>query len=254
MGKSLIFVIEIGVGVMNRLSKILSLFFIVLIFSIPRSISAQDAPKISLPEVEWDFGKIPKGGIVSHKYLIKNQGTKVLRIISVSPGCGCTKAPLEKMFVPPNDSTRVELVFNSANFPGKSSKGATIVSTDSITGHVRINFNVEALEDFDSTYPLYFYPCSLTFKPKLTQQEIKITNISQEKLELKIVDSADDFYQTRLTQKKLASGKSCNLKIDNKKGLPIEDSFKSITLEVKSDSVYRFTLPIRWVGWEGENK
>lgn len=239
---------------MNKLSKILSLFFMVLIFSIPTSISAQDAPKIFVPEVEWDFGKIPKGGIVSHKYLIKNQGTKVLRIISVRPGCGCTRAPLEKMFVPPNDSTRVELVFNSANFPGKSSKGATVVSTDSITGNVRINFTVEVVDNFDSTYPLYFYPCSLTFKPNLTQQEIKIKNISQKKLKLAIVDSPDDFYKTELTQKGLSSGKSCNLKIDNKKGLPLEDSFKSITLEVRSDSVYRFTLPIRWVGWEGENK
>jgi hypothetical protein len=34
----------------------------------------------------------------------------------------------------------------------------------------------------------------------------------------------------------------------------MEGSFKSITLEVVSDTTYRFSLPIRWIGWDKEKK
>jgi hypothetical protein len=242
---------ESGVSEMNRFSFP---FFLVLIFFFSTLILAENMPKIFVPQVEWDFGKVPQGGIVSHKYWIKNQGTKVLHIIRVRPGCGCTQAPLEKLFVPPGDSTKVELVFNSFYYPGKSKKGATIVSTDSITGDIRISFTVEVLPNFDSIYPVYVHPCSLTFKSNLTKQEMKIKNVSKKKLKLEIVDSPDEFYKPRLTKDELASGKSCKLKIENKKELPMEGSFKSITLEVVSDTTYRFSLPIRWIGWDKEKK
>jgi len=226
------------------------LFLLLLVLPFSTLILAENMPKISVPQVEWDFGKVPQGGIVSHKYWIKNSGTKVLHIIRVRPGCGCTQAPLEKLFVPPGDSTKVELVFNSQHYPGKSKKGATVISTDSITGDIRIGFAVEVLPNFDSTYPIYVHPSSLTFKSNLTKQEMEIKNISEKKLKLEIVDFPDEFYKTFLTKTKLASGKSCKLKIENKKGLPMDNSFKSITLEAISDTIYRFTLPVRWVGWD----
>ena len=237
---------------MNRLSGFLLCIILTLPFVVPAL--AEGTPKIFLPETEWDFGKTPKGGVISHKYWIKNQGKKVLYIIKVKPGCGCTKAPLEKLFVPPGDSTSVELIFNTTHYPGRAKKGANITSTDSITGRVRINFIAEVMPDFDSTYPLYFEPCSLSFKPELTKQEVKIKNIGQEKVKLKIVDSPDDFYETKLTKKKLSPGKSCKIEIKNKKELPLKGSFKSITLEAMSDTAYRFTLPIRWVGWDKEKE
>lgn len=237
---------------MNKLTRML--FCVVFIFSFSLSVLAEGTPKIFVPQPEWDFGKTPKGGLISHKYWIKNEGTKVLYILKVRPGCGCTQAPLEKLFIPPNDSAPAELVFNSVSFSGKSKKGAIVVSTDSITGQVKIEFTVDVMAHFDSTYPLYFQPCSLTFTPTSISQQIDIKNVGKEKLGLKIVDLPNEYYQVSLTKGKLSSGKNCKLKIINKKGLPVENSFKSITLEAISDSSYRFTLPIRWIGWDKEKK
>jgi len=237
---------------MNRLTKFL--LCAILCFSLPASVLAQDMPKIFVPQPHWDFGKTPKGGIISHKYWTKNVGSRVLYIIKVRPGCGCTQAPLEKLFIPPNDSAPAELVFNSTSFSGKSKKGAIIVSTDSITGQVSIDFTVDVVAHFDSTYPLYFQPCSLTFVPTSKAQQIDIKNVSPGKVGLKIIDSPDEYFQVSLTKGRLPAGKSCKLKIQNKKGLPMESSFKSITLEATGDSSYRFTLPIRWIGWDEKKK
>jgi hypothetical protein len=43
------------------------------------------APKIEVPELDWDFGKVPKAGSFSHPYWIKNVGDDTLRV-SVKPG------------------------------------------------------------------------------------------------------------------------------------------------------------------------
>lgn len=45
-----------------------------------------EGPKAFLPEISWDFGKIPKDAVVSHSFWIKNVGTDTLKIISVRPG------------------------------------------------------------------------------------------------------------------------------------------------------------------------
>ena len=43
-------------------------------------------PKVLIPEPNWDYGLIPGGSVVSHYYLIKNEGNDILKIESVRPG------------------------------------------------------------------------------------------------------------------------------------------------------------------------
>jgi hypothetical protein len=44
------------------------------------------SPKISIPQISWDYGNVPQNTALEHDYLVKNIGTDTLRIISVKPG------------------------------------------------------------------------------------------------------------------------------------------------------------------------
>jgi hypothetical protein len=42
-------------------------------------------PSIQLPVIDFDFGEVEEGSIISHDYLVKNIGLGVLEIIEVRP-------------------------------------------------------------------------------------------------------------------------------------------------------------------------
>jgi hypothetical protein len=44
------------------------------------------APKIEVPETNWDFGHVPQNSTLTHDYWIRNVGTDSLKIIKVKPG------------------------------------------------------------------------------------------------------------------------------------------------------------------------
>jgi len=43
-------------------------------------------PKITVPEIRWDFGHVPQQSVLTHDYWVKNTGTDTLSIIRVKPG------------------------------------------------------------------------------------------------------------------------------------------------------------------------
>ncbi len=50
------------------------------------AVSAPIAPSLQAPSLDYDFGEIEEGSILSHDYLIKNTGLGILEIYQVRPG------------------------------------------------------------------------------------------------------------------------------------------------------------------------
>jgi hypothetical protein len=48
--------------------------------------SALSAPKMMLPETEFDFGYVPQNSKVSHVFWIHSTGDDTLKILKVTPG------------------------------------------------------------------------------------------------------------------------------------------------------------------------
>ena len=44
-----------------------------------------DAPAIAISETRFDFGDVDEGSVVSHDFIVKNNGGAELQIIKVSP-------------------------------------------------------------------------------------------------------------------------------------------------------------------------
>jgi hypothetical protein len=147
------------------------------------------------------------------------------------------------------DSTEIELVFNSGRYKGIVHKSANVMLNDTAASIVRISLSAEVVENPDSTFPLVISPPRLDFTPvegkKVMEKQVKIRNISQEEIRVKVVDSPFGFSKIKLSDEKIKPSEEIDLKVRVNRELK-EDSFKkSITLELNDKTKTRFTIPVK---------
>jgi len=87
------------------------------------------APKISLEEREYNFGKVKEGEEVSHTFKIKNEGAAELVIHNVSPACGCTASDFTRKLAP-GEEGKITLAVRTAGMNGKNDRYADVISND----------------------------------------------------------------------------------------------------------------------------
>ena len=89
----------------------------VFLLLIPALVSA--APKIVVDQAVYDFGEIKEGTIVTHAFVIRNEGTDPL-VFTRRPysSCGCTVAALPKEVLLPGESLELVATFDSTGFGG----------------------------------------------------------------------------------------------------------------------------------------
>jgi hypothetical protein len=81
--------------------------------------------------LEWDFGTVKAGTVVTHEFLFKNDGDKPVKIISVSTSCGCTASKVKKDLLAPGESTALSVSFDSRGYHG-SVRQFIYIATDAI--------------------------------------------------------------------------------------------------------------------------
>ncbi|MGE5795233.1 MAG: DUF1573 domain-containing protein, partial [Ignavibacteria bacterium] len=87
-------------------------------------------PKISLQQIEYDFGTVEQGTIVKHSFIITNNGGDVLIIKDISASCGCTAANPDKKELNPGESTNINVEFNTNGRSGKQRKAVYVETND----------------------------------------------------------------------------------------------------------------------------
>jgi hypothetical protein len=90
----------------------------------------ENAPRIQFEETRYDFGEIKSGTNVRHDFVFTNVGKKDLIIRSTSAGCGCTAISPEKSLIPPGESSKITVVFNTTGRYNMQHKSATVISND----------------------------------------------------------------------------------------------------------------------------
>ncbi len=90
----------------------------------------------------WDFGKIKQGEVVTHTFSLKNESNKTLNITAVNTSCGCTASEARKKVLLAQESTELEVKFNSKGYSGPVQQ-FVYVNTDDIDKPV-IRFIIKA--------------------------------------------------------------------------------------------------------------
>jgi hypothetical protein len=90
---------------------------------------SQPAPRATAPFTTFDFGDIYKGEIISHIFVIKNEGNADLVIKDFAAGCGCEVTSSDKL-IPPGKEGKAQLEINTATQLGQIMKPATLHTND----------------------------------------------------------------------------------------------------------------------------
>jgi hypothetical protein len=105
---------------------------------------APGAPDIEVA-VSVDLGRVIKGDLAVAKIPVKNLGDGPLTVAAVSTSCGCTKATLTPMTVPPGGAARLRVEYDSAAHAediGPIERFVFISSDDPDEDDVQIKFTV----------------------------------------------------------------------------------------------------------------
>ena len=109
------------------------------------SISLLAQPQINFDEESYDFGNIRQGDVVTHHFVIRNNGNEDLQIERVRASCGCTAAAPDKDVLTPGDSTTVKVTFDSNGRKGVQKKYVYVFSNDPKRKQVRLSFTTKIL-------------------------------------------------------------------------------------------------------------
>jgi hypothetical protein len=93
-----------------------------------------------------DFGSVPRGAQLSHRFVISNIYAVRMEITSVKSGCGCVTATAAKRVLEPRESTTIDVNMDARRFTGSKAVGITItVGPDYISSaQLRVSANSRA--------------------------------------------------------------------------------------------------------------
>jgi hypothetical protein len=105
--------------------------------------------KISLERERIDLGEVINGEIVTRQISVSNGGNANLVIDAVTTSCGCTKASLEPMTIPPGGNGLLTIEFDSGahgeELTGSLIRQIFIASNDPQQPEVQVELAAEIL-------------------------------------------------------------------------------------------------------------
>ena len=93
--------------------------------------------RISFEETEFDFGNVPEGTIVKHKFKFVNKGAVPLLITNCRSSCGCTVPNWPEDPIPPGGTGEIAATFNTEGRPGIQRK-LIYIDANAFPGDVKI--------------------------------------------------------------------------------------------------------------------
>lgn len=223
-----------------------------ILVGLPPTSSAQELEKpldarIAFSERIFDFGFMPKGVHVLHTFMIENKGTDTLRIIKISPTCGCTNSPLDKSNIEPGSKARLEMFFNSGKYAGRVAKRISVLSNDPTDPYTDVAFSsvVDKEHPFLSADPAIAQSDARSRGRTGVTHMVKLTNTGPDPLKVRIVSSSEPYLEAKLSRDEMNPGESLDLIIKVRSFCEsVQDPWYSVTLETNDPQKYRLTIPL----------
>ncbi len=233
-----------------KILRLKSFFTIFFIFFMIVYVSAQkpksSGARISISEMMWDFGYVSRNGKVIHTYKIKNVGGDTLILAKIRTTCGCTTTPLPKQRLAPGESTDLKVIFDPQKIAaGNTTKKLQIISNDPTNPFMEVQFTAKIGKNSSL---IKLTPKEINFdtvsQGTEEQRSLKIENISEEKLSIKMVEGPGDDIDLDLESKILQPGESVQVTLKLKKKAALGDLYTSFTLDFEGSKMARVSIPI----------
>lgn len=104
----------------------------------------KNGPVMTFDVLEYNYGSIKQGEVVTHEFKFKNTGREPLIINNAVGSCGCTVPDYPKEPIKPNGTGTIKVTFNSAGKMGQQDKTVTLTYDTDKTIVLHIKGNVES--------------------------------------------------------------------------------------------------------------
>jgi len=210
--------------------------------------TALAVPQAEVPEAVFDFGHVAQGKVLTHTYWIRSVGDDTLRIVTFFPGCGCTEAPVIDSAVAPGDSIPLTINFYTGRYVGRVKKKPKIeFNTDPKYVDLAVHVTVHP-ENKELSVPVRVQPALLDVsqfgeRPR-RRAKFLIENLSDQDLNLKMVDSTLKSFEVKLPDK-VAAGETVEGRIQVFEDKVETDFEESLTFKVTNLESATFTVPVK---------
>ncbi len=205
------------------------------------------APKVSVINDSFDFGKTIQNTKVSHTFWVKSTGTAPLRITRIIPGCGCTQIPLKDSVIAPGDSAALEIIFSTKSFSGRVVKQPSIF-TNASDEKLRLTIKADVALNPDSLMPLRITPFEIDASQAGERERrysvFLIENLTNRDYKLSLIDGDESLFKVTLPAT-IKAGETVEAMVVVNELAAAKDFEKSVTIEVGDDFHTRYTLPVR---------
>jgi uncharacterized cupredoxin-like copper-binding protein len=195
-------------------------------------------PKVGIQQLQHDFGNINQGDVVTHTFVISNNGGDLLKILDDKASCGCTAANPDKKELKPGESTNIVVSFNSKGRKGPQTKTVTVTTNDPEMQTVSLTFKgnvvVPDVKDEKIGAKIYFQDTQHDFgkvkEGEILEYEFKFENKGTESLNIKDVKTSCGCTAAVVSASTIKPGQVGSIKVNfNTKGREGKNS-KSITV------------------------
>jgi hypothetical protein len=91
----------------------------------------------------WDFGRIKEGEIASHRFVLKNESDKEIRIKDITSSCGCTAYDITSKIIMPAEEASIGVKFNSKGYYGPVKQYVYVHTDNPDNPIIRLTIQVE---------------------------------------------------------------------------------------------------------------
>ena len=131
---------------MNRWHALLALF-VVALGGAPASAQSAWAEKMFKEGLSRDFGSVPRGAQLSHRFVITNIYAVRMEITSIKPGCGCVAANPVKRVLEPRESTTIDVTMDARRFTGLKTVGIDVTVGPDFISTARLTVSANSRAD-----------------------------------------------------------------------------------------------------------
>jgi hypothetical protein len=193
------------------------------------------------------FGSVGIDFRVAHDFRLINTGSEPVRIDTVDPHCDCTAVRFQDSVVAPNDTARIRIIFNTADFYGPVSKSVRVSSDNFEPREMKLWYHATIGQWQYSVEP---DPVSLFFLPVHKKHTLKILNHALDFIAVDHIEILDDIIQVETVRDEASKGGQMEFTVTPQSGLESGEHLTNFTIQFKVPEglePLRITIPVKIV-------
>ena len=227
-----------------------SWLIIVLLFlsscSTVRSVSEQPVitpkPALAFEEQVYDFGIAGPEQKIKHAFKFINTGSEPLKIIKLSPSCGCTAALSSEDEVPPGGSGEIQAILETRKYAGRQEASIVVHSNDPLRPETVLTLKGNIRKG------LAVVPQGVSFgniqKGETAAAQVRILQLSKDPLVLEKIEANDKFLTVETSKFSEENSRGINIDIMLKPDIPAGMFSEVITLHTNLKKYQRIDVPV----------